>query len=116
MSYYFDYIIKIEDFDKVICYYTKNNMRVFTFMMFHAELLLVQSHKVDGLEIMLKLNVWHYLVLKNMISFSKGLYVFDSDDDFPLEKTLIMHNVVRHINGNKFFFDRSLLIQKLEDH
>ena len=48
MSYYFDYIIKIEDFDKVICYYTKNNMRVFTFMMFHAELLLVQSHKVDG--------------------------------------------------------------------
>ena len=51
-----------------------------------------------------------------MISFSEGLYVFDSDDDLPLEKTLIMHNVVRHINGNKFFFDRSLLIQKLEDH
>ena len=91
-------------------------MRVFAFMMFHAELLLVQSHRVDGLEIMLKLKVWHYLVLKNMISFSKGLYVFDSDDDLPLEKTLIMHNVVRHINGNKFFFDRSLLIQKLEDH
>ena len=121
---YSDDIIKIEDsnFNNILIY-----EKPYNFMTFHANIYLFQNHFVlnlmklmDLLEFMMGLDIYHYLVLKNVILFTIDLnilfsqkssitHVFshnyaklckvNSYDSLPLEKTLTLKNVIIFIKS-----------------
>ena len=75
--YYFDGIIKIEDYE-----FDKNHTKIFWIMTFHTKLCLAQTSCVlnlikwmDLLEFMMRLDLKYYLVLKNMMPFRMKLDV-----------------------------------------
>ena len=84
--YYFDGIIKIEDYE-----FDKNHTKIFWIMTFHTKLCLAQTSCVlnlikwmDLLEFMMRLDLKYYLVLKNMMPFRMKL-------DVLLAKKMALH-------------------------
>ena len=74
--YYFYYIIKIEDFDfDNILFDEKSCENIFIYdisykTLIGAKPLCIRFDKVVGLEFMMELGIWYYLVLKNMMPFT----------------------------------------------
>ena len=80
MCCYFDYIIKIEDFDfGNILLDEKSYENILIYAVLHKTLICpkplhIMFDKVDGFtRIMMELNILYYLILKNIMSFMEGL-------------------------------------------
>ena len=82
MYYYFDDIIKIEDFN--LDYFLidmKEHIKIFYFITFHTKSWLLNLYVLDLikymdlLDFMIELDVYYYLEMKNLIPFTTRLDV-----------------------------------------